>query len=635
LLFAALAIWSTFPLAWHSDAAIPGTGAGDNVSYLWNLWWFQYAWHHDLSFFQTPMLFAPFGTQLVLHTHTALQAAMAAALLRFVSMVTAHNIVLIAGLAANGLATYALAFHSVRRVLPSLVAGISFAGCAYVQSHLLGHFNLTHVWVVPLFALSLLTLVERPAWTRGILVAIAAAAVTYTDYYLTVYCAVFAALWYGAAAFEAGVTPRPARYSLAAAALAIVIVAAVLIVAAIAWTGGTTFALGSQRISMRSIRNPLTVVWILLGAWMFCMRPFTISIQRRPEWSAARHWKPALLALGAYVALMSPIVAGAARLVASGDYVTQRVLWRSGPPGVDALTTLLGHPRHLITGSATQSAYDAFGIGFEQIAWAGLAPLLLLWRPVRGDREAAFRLWTGIAAVFFVWSLGPFLRVGGVDTALPLPWSVARYVPVLSNARLPGRAFIMVQLAIAMLLALALARQTNRRLLWGIATLVVLESIPAPIPLYTLPRADAVDAYLAAQTGSIVEIPTGLRDGFGETGRFDHRALVHQTAHARPLAGGFVARLSPRVREGYLRSPFLRGLLSVSEAGGSTMPDGASAAALGVRHLVVNRDAVPAESGLAREALASAGYEFVVSDGARDVYVVRAAAAGDRGGREP
>lgn len=629
LMYTALAIWSAFPLAWQIDAAIPGIGAGDNVSYLWNAWWFQYAWDHKLSYFHTPMLFAPFGTQLVLHTHTMLQSAMTASLLRFASIVAAHNIVIIAGLAANGLSMYALAFYSVRRVLPSLAAGLSFAGCAYVQSHLLGHFNLTHVWVVPLFAFALLRLLSQPSYIRAILVAVASAAVTYTDYYLTVYCALFTVLWCTGAAFDVAVTARPRRYSSLGALLAVLVAADVLLIVVIASTGGTAFALGSHHVSMRGIRNPLSALWVLLAAWAFCMRPIGISIRRRPEWRATpAAWRAAALAVGAYAVLMSPIIVGAAEVFSSGDYVTQRVLWRSGPPGVDVATVLLGHPRHLVVGRATQSIYDALGIGLEQIAWAGLAPLLLLTRSIRGtDHDAAFRIWLAIGAVFFVWSLGPFLRVCGIDTALPLPWSIARYAPVLSNARLPGRAFIMVQLAIGMLLAIALARETNRNIVWAVAALLVLESIPAPVPVYTLPRRDAVDAYLAAQTGSVVELPTGLRDGFGETGRFDHRALVHQMMHGRPLVGGFVARLSPRVRDGYAQSPFLRRLLALSEntapPDAQAAPDAASGAAIGVRYLVLNRDSVLSERALSRQSLADAGYEFIVSDAGRELYRVR------------
>ena len=62
-----------------------------------------------------------------------------------------------------------------------------------------------------------------------------------------------------------------------------------------------------------------------------------------------------------------------------------------------------------------------------------------------------------IAGLFFVWALGPYLRVFGVNTAFMLPQTILRFVPVVANARIPGRAFVVVQLMIAVLGAMALA----------------------------------------------------------------------------------------------------------------------------------------------------------------------------------
>src|SRR5207245_2015385 len=62
-----------------------------------------------------------------------------------------------------------------------------------------------------------------------------------------------------------------------------------------------------------------------------------------------------------------------------------------------------------------------------------------------------------IAGVCFVWSLGPYLRVLGFNTGVMLPQTVLRYVPIVANARIPGRAFVIVQLMAAILGAMALA----------------------------------------------------------------------------------------------------------------------------------------------------------------------------------
>ena len=75
--------------------------------------------------------------------------------------------------------------------------------------------------------------------------------------------------------------------------------------------------------------------------------------------------------------------------------------------------------RHLLTGAWTGSIYDAAGIDMmEQSLWLGLVPCAFLLMTNRGWRRApAARRWLLVGGVFFVLALGPFLRVGGVDTS--------------------------------------------------------------------------------------------------------------------------------------------------------------------------------------------------------------------------
>jgi hypothetical protein len=70
-----------------------------------------------------------------------------------------------------------------------------------------------------------------------------------------------------------------------------------------------------------------------------------------------------------------------------------------------------------------------------------------------------------------------------------------------------------------------------------------------------------------AGTGALCELPLGLRDGLRETGKFDSRILWYQTIHERPMAGGFVARLPPRIIREYDAMPVLGSLLRLSSGG--------------------------------------------------------------------
>ena len=120
-LFVALAVYSTFPLVLRLSTAIPGGGAGDNVTSLWNFWWLSRTGPRA-AFFSTDALFFPFGTSLLLHTHTALPALAGWTMLPFANVTAAHNGVLLAGLAANGFVTHLLALRYAR-AWPSLAAG--------------------------------------------------------------------------------------------------------------------------------------------------------------------------------------------------------------------------------------------------------------------------------------------------------------------------------------------------------------------------------------------------------------------------------------------------------------------------------------------------------------------------------
>ena len=194
-----------------------------------------------------------------------------------------------------------------------------------------------------------------------------------------------------------------------------------------------------------------------------------------------------------------------------------------------------------------------------------------------------------------------------------------------------------------MLLAMALANRSRS----GVASaavlaLVLAEALPGRLPLAQVPTADAVDAAIRASIlpGSVLELPTGIRDGFGESGGLDHRALVHQLVHQRPLVGGFVARLSPDLRAAHQADPALRRVIALSTPGGKDgSPAGRSStsagteadlallagdlASLGVRFLIINRD-TEVGSRIPLDVIVRSGFQPVIEDGSRVLYVLPA-----------
>jgi hypothetical protein len=180
--FTGLAIVLTWPLVTSLGTHVPGRGADDNVNFLWNFWWMREALaSSSVAFFQTNDLFYPFGVSLVLHTHASASAFAGATVLGAWSIVTAQNVLLLAGSALNGFCTYLLAHRLTQHVGAAVVAGVYFAASPYFAGHVLGHFNLVPAWGLPLFILVFLSALERRRVAHAVAAGVVLAVIAYTD----------------------------------------------------------------------------------------------------------------------------------------------------------------------------------------------------------------------------------------------------------------------------------------------------------------------------------------------------------------------------------------------------------------------------------------------------------------------
>lgn len=587
------ALWPEF------RTVIPGA-AGDNLAFLWNTWWAAHAWRQFPAVLRTPLLFAPWGTSLVLHTHTLLPSTVAAAI---PGAIAGTNVIIAAHLMLNALCAYALAFRVTRAALPSTTAAIVFGWSPYIGVHLAGHFNLIAAWVLPLFVLLLLrTLDDEPAH-GGIACGTTFAAIAYVDYYYFIYAAALAAVILARRAVRVSrVRTRLAVWQRAA----IMVCAALLLIdlvmlVSIGLTGGGSISVAGARISLRGVENPSAMAGFLIMLALAAAYLPRIRIGIDRPVLAADAAKIAL-AIGVAAVLLAPLAFAATALSRHGGYVSQTYFWRSAPAGIDVGTLLLGNPASALYGRMATHIYERLHIdAIEHAAWLGPAVVALAAAALifgRGDRRVG--VWTTIGVVFGLWALGPRLLAFGRDLHVFLPGVLVRYVPLAANARMPGRAMIMVYLAAAMLAALGaemLLARGRRAIVWGLVTVVVLDFLPQQ-PAFFRPDRPAVYDTLArsAGPGAVCELPMGLRDGFGETGRLDMRVLYYQTLHGRPITGGFVARLDPRVLAAYQFDPVLGVLLRLS--GGATLASqqtlsaalaGESLRAQGIRFVVLNR----------------------------------------------
>ena len=165
LLFVALSIAMTWPLAAHLSTAV--TGPDDpfvSASILdWNL---DALLHQPRSLFDMPV-FYPSRDSLAFTEHLF---GIAILLLPFrlagASPITLHSIGLILGFALCGYGAAVLGRVVTRSVGAGIVGGIFFAFLPY-RFHHLGH--ISYVWAgwLPLLLAALLWYAQRPSWKRG------------------------------------------------------------------------------------------------------------------------------------------------------------------------------------------------------------------------------------------------------------------------------------------------------------------------------------------------------------------------------------------------------------------------------------------------------------------------------------
>jgi hypothetical protein len=627
-------VW-TWPLVLHFRDHIPGF-AGDNFSFLWNLWWVRKALSApELELFRSTYLLSPFGVDLINHPHTMLQGYMSATALSGLTVIEAENTYILASVFLNAASAYALVCALTRNRWLGLLGGMVFGGSPYIAAHLMGHFDLLTAWVLPLFALFFKRALDSgritPALGCGMCVAVAA----YTAYYHVVYIVLFA-LSYTVAAWHsvrASPAPRPQTPVLFTIRLLIVglIALDVGLIALIAGGEGLSFTLGGREISATGLHNPLSLLWLLAAGWILTKWRTGITVQRPAPDAFWRAAQTVTIAAAVFCVLCLPLIAQAFRIAVSGRYVTQAYFWRSAPRGVDALAPFMGNPFHPLYGGITSRWYEALGLDrIEAVGWIGVVPamVLLIGRGRWFDADEA-RRWKVVLVVFAIWSLGPFLTVAGFDMGLPLPQALARFVPVVENARMPGRALVCVYLSLAVLMGLRLAAvkaagglsRTGVTALVAIA--VAIDYLHAPIPLTALSR-PAVYEQLAAieDSGAVIEVPFGIGDGLTRgRGSQDRRLLYHATIHGHPVVGGYIGRMPPGVAQAYDAMPVVGNLLRLSN--GEPAVDEELSPSLPFRYLVLDRRA--AGPLLVEYIRSTLDMDLLAVDGGKELYAVQGA----------
>lgn len=173
------------------------TDSGDGLMNVWNLWWVNTAITHPTAYpslWYTNLLHWPFGTTLLGQTLNPFNGLIAVPLLRFMSLVEIHNVIVIFSFVTSGVAAYWLSYYLTKSCLGSLVAGYIFTFSSYHFAHYSGHLNLISLEWIPLFVLCWYILINDPSILMAIASAVTLWLVLFCDYYYFFFCILAGAL---------------------------------------------------------------------------------------------------------------------------------------------------------------------------------------------------------------------------------------------------------------------------------------------------------------------------------------------------------------------------------------------------------------------------------------------------------
>ncbi len=526
LLYTALAVALTWPLAARFGSHVPGDGI-DDPALAWNLWWIKarLVEQTQLDLFHVDWLFHPLGINFAFYTLTPLNGLLSIPLQAVLPLPAASNTVLLSSYVLGGYGAYLLARRVLGRVgalnsatggaageAAALLAGVVYA---FASSKLfyaaLGQFNIAGSQWIPFCVLFLLN-VQPNAGRRGLRAAFLAGLFlvfqAWTELTYASFLLIFIALYFVWQTAVALAAPRR----------------------------GAAFAgLAGQGLALAAV---------------------------------------ALAGLAPFLAAMLPDLRAEGDFFASGGGFAD--IFSADLAGFLLPTRL--HP--LVGGWAAALPFpndkgQQIYVGYAALALAALGG----WALLRGKRSARAHgwFWTAAALLFWLLALGPHPRWLGQDLPLWGPFALVSRLPFFSGNRYPSRYSVVLMLCVAVLAAVGAAALLRRvrpgrvRLVAALlAALFLLEHLSTPLPLSDL-RIPSLYAELAAQPGdfALLELPTGWRNGARVLGRSDlliMRQQWYQTAHGKRRLGGNTSRNPEYKFQYFTQAPLLGDLIALMNA---------------------------------------------------------------------
>lgn len=537
LIYLAITLIVTAPLALQFGDHVPGTTIWslDEYGYVWNHWWFKYSLF-DLQSnpFETQYLFYPLGTSLVLYAYTLLHVALALPIQFAFGIIPASNFTILFSFVAAAFGMYLFVAYLLRvslriwdekynagigvigqdtrlSTIAAFVAGIVFAFSSNRYVYLsLGHYNIVASEWLPFYLLFLFKTLLESKFKNAVMAGLFAAFALYTE---TTDGVLLVLLTLAILVFEWRLLLQPAPLL---RLVAIAVVTALLFAPLLIPTAITIFTSGYSLPGFGHSENLLVD-----------LNGFFSPTSLHP---LNRFWVQEL------------------------DAVRQQ--------------------------TSRFSDVNTFFVGY-------LTALLAIVGFIVFARRN--RMWLGIALGFAILALGPLIHINGqsqfdldgLEVNIPLPFLILHYIPILRENRVPNRYSIVVVIALAVLVAYAVWW-----ILWKLSTriqppqltyvaiavdgilsaLLIFEHLALPLPL-TDARIPPVYSQIRNDPGTftVLSIPLGLRNSFGQIGAEDTRTQYYQSAHQKYLLSGQIQRNPPYLFDYFQHAPVISSILALED----------------------------------------------------------------------
>ncbi len=573
-----VALVFAWPLPLHLTTALPGPVSGDTGVYVWNLWVFRHAIvaHREMPFFTAEILSLSSALPLTLQNYTTLANVFAFPLLPLVGIVATFNILVIGSGAVAAHAMFVCARRLTGDTAAAWVAGLAFGFSPFMSARAMEHFSLIQTAPLPVFVILFERLHFRPTVGVAAAAGVTVACAFLCDPYYAVYCLLIGgfATGYSAILIQRGpVSFRPYRGTLA---LDVLLVCVAGLIAGMLVGGGRRIEIFTVQISMTRLYTPvlLFTVLALMRLWII-LRP-------RVSWvfpTMLPSARGVMIAAAAGAVLLSPVLSALVDAAGESQWTRPPVLWQSSPPGLDLFALFVPNPLHPLFGGFFAEGARGMPGGFvENVASIPWTLMAVLVAAAACSAASLPRYWLAFTGFTGALALGPFIRIGGVMTYVPTPWTLLRYIPVMGAARMPQRMVALVMLGLAVLLAFALRalrgrlREVSLQNGWAgaftalVAACLLFEMLPAPRVLYSA-EVPSINRIIAADPRPVrvLNLPFGLRDGLSSHGNASASGQYFQTVHEKQLLGGYVSRLPRRKVQQYRRFRVTRVLMDLSE----------------------------------------------------------------------